>query len=407
MPASQSAIKLPLVRGLTVLSVAALLLAGCATAAPKPQLKPLSLTIGALLPKTGSLATLAPAEAAGVNLAVADINQAALGITIKVTVADSGDAATDTASKSVTSLISKNVSAIIGASSNDVSKKILGQVTNAGIVMVSPKNGSPEFSTAKDNGLYFRTSPSDSVVGASLGRLIARDGHARLALIILSDDYGTGIQTPIIRAFTKAGGEVVSSQEFAASATDLATRVAAVVKSKPDAVAILAQTQTAAIIAGLVAGGIPASHLYLTDRNLLQYGSSIPIPLTGAQGVAAGPILDPFFTKKLLAIDPTLTAFASAPESYDAVVLVALAALQAHSTDGKKIAAHLRAVSGGTGHGEKATDFASAAQIILAGDPVDFNGFSGGIAFDARGDPTQAVIGVFRYRADNQFVREK
>jgi len=104
-------------------------------------------------------------------------------------------------------------------------------------------------------------------------------------------------------------------------------------------------------------------------------------------------------------LNPALTTFAYAPESYDAVVLLALAALDAKSTKGTSIAASLRAVSGGSGKGEKATDFASAAQIVLSGDPVDYDGYSGAIGFDKNGDPAEAVIGFYRYGADNRFVR--
>jgi branched-chain amino acid transport system substrate-binding protein len=397
------------VLSLAILSAAALILAGCtSTAASKPAAaKPLTLTMGALIPQTGSFASLAPAETAGIKLAADDIDQASLGITVKVDYADSGDATAATAKTSVKDLISKHVTAIVGPSSNDVTKLVIGEVTGAGIAMISPQNSAPEFSEYKDHGLYFRTSPSDDAEGTALGTLIAKDGAKSLGLIVLKDDYGTGMQKAITDSFEKAGGTVATQQTFAAADTDLSKQVAAVAKAKPDAVALVALGQTVSLVPALVAAGIPAKSLYFTDRNLLQYGTSMPVPLTGAKGMAAGPVLDSFFQKKLLDVDPTLTSYTYAPESYDAVVLLALAALSARSTDGAKMAGKLRAVSGGTGHGEKATDFASAAQIILAGDPVDYDGYSGGIAFDKNGDPSQAVIGTFRYGADNMFTRLK
>jgi branched-chain amino acid transport system substrate-binding protein len=395
------------VGGLALLTAAALTLAGCTSSAPKQKASSLSLTIGALLPQTGSFAALAPAEAAGIQLAANDINTAGLGITVKVDYADSGDTSTATAAASVTALEAKHVTAIVGPSSNDVTKAIIGGVTGAGIVMVSPQNSSPEFTTAKDYGLYFRTSPSDDAQGVTLAKLMARDGATRLGIITLADDYGMSMQTAVAASFEKTGGKIVAQKTFVATDADISAQIAAVVKAKPDAVAILTLGQAVTVAPALIAAGIPASHLYFTDRDLLQYGTSMPVPLTGAQGTAAGPVLDAFFKKNLLGVDPTLTTFAYAPESYDAVVLLALASLAAGSTAGAKIAGKLRAVSGGTGHGEKATDFASAAQIILAGDPVDYDGYSGGIAFDRHGDPTKAVIGVFRYGADNMFTRRR
>jgi branched-chain amino acid transport system substrate-binding protein len=404
------------IRGMALAAAVSTLLAACSTPAPTAPAKPLTLIVGALVPQTGQYSALAPAENAGITLAMNDINQADLGITVTVLKEDSGDAVAGTAgapptatvaTTAVKSLIAHHVTAIVGASSNDVSRAVLSQVTGAGLVMISPQNNSPEFSTISDHGLYFRTSPSDDAEGSALGSVMAAAGGKRLAMMVLSDDYGTGMEKTISAAYTKAGGQVVANEEFPATQTDFSKQIAAVAKAKPDAVAVVTQGQATTIVPALVAAGIPATSLYFTDRSLLQYGPSMPVALNGAAGIAAGPVLDPFFQKKLLAIDPTLTGFSYAPESYDSVVLLALAALSAGSTDGAKIAAKLRAVSGGTGHGEKATDFASAAQIILAGDAVDYDGYSGAIAFDAHGDPTKAVFGIFHYGANNRFTRSR
>jgi branched-chain amino acid transport system substrate-binding protein len=82
-----------------------------------------ALTIGTLLPQTGSLAFLGPPEIAGVQLAIKDINNAGgvNGSPVTLEQSDSGDTTTNIASQSVDSLLAKNVSAIIGAASSSVS----------------------------------------------------------------------------------------------------------------------------------------------------------------------------------------------------------------------------------------------------------------------------------------------
>ena len=100
-----------------------------------------------------------------------------------------------------------------------------------------------------------------------------------------------------------------------------------------------------------------------------------------------------------------LKEFTYAAESYDAVVLLALAALKAKSVDGKAIAAALQSVSGGADNGKKATDFKSAAEILNSGVTVDYDGPSGGIKFDEVGDPTEATIGIFQYDAEERVHR--
>jgi branched-chain amino acid transport system substrate-binding protein len=65
----------------------------------------------------------------------------------------------------------------------------------------------------------------------------------------------------------------------------------------------------------------------------------------------------------------------------------------------------MQQVSGGAGEGEKFTTFADAAGAITEGKIVDYDGPSGPISFDAKGDPTEATIGVYQYGTDNTHER--
>ena len=98
------------------------------------------LTIGTILPQTGSLAFLGPPEFAGFDLAIQDINAAGgvLGQDVVGIQGDSGDATTDTANQTVDRLLSQNVDAIIGAASSGVSLTVIDKITGAGVVQFSP-----------------------------------------------------------------------------------------------------------------------------------------------------------------------------------------------------------------------------------------------------------------------------
>ena len=95
------------------------------------------------------------------------------------------------------------------------------------------------------------------------------------------------------------------------------------------------------------------------------------------------------------------------PVPYDAVILLALAALEAGSTAGPDVAAHLQQVSGGSGDGTKCTTYAECADIIIGGGVADYDGVSGPITFNEVGDPTEATIGIFQFddKNNNSFVR--
>jgi branched-chain amino acid transport system substrate-binding protein len=403
--------------GVAILGVSALVLTACAapaeedTAEDTGTRQDLTLKIGTALPVTGSLAFLGPPEIAGVGLAAEQINAADLGIQIEVTYGDSGDADNKAYATEVPRLLSDGVSAIIGAASSGVSKLFIDDVTGAGVIQFSPANTSADFTTWDDNGLYWRTAPSDVLQGEVLGNLIAEDGNETLGIIYLNDSYGTGLTEYTTAAFESAGGEVVETASFNAGDTSFDAQISTVTAANPDAIAIIAFDETKTIVPGLAS--FPKDKLYFVDGNLADYSADFaPGTLTGAKGTLPG--LDTAelgtFTEDLQAFvaaagDPELKDFSYAAESYDAVILLALAALAANSTEGADIAEKLQEVSGGSGDGEKYTNFADAAQAIIDGETVDYDGNSGPITFDENGDPTEATVGIFQYLEDNTYER--
>jgi len=398
--------------GIAVVGASALVMSGCAPAETEEPAAPataeqLTLKIGTLLPQSGTLAFLGPPEEAGVALAVKEINEADLGITVEAIYRDSGDTTTDTATVSVTDLLSQDVTAIIGAASSGVSLTVIDQITAAGVLQLSPANTSPAFTNYDDNGLYFRNAPSDLLQGEVLGNLIAEDGAATLGMLVLNDAYGTGLAAALKATFEAAGGEVVGEELFNEGDTSFDAQISALTATAPDAIAVITFDQAKVIVPALVGTGYPGNQLYFVDGNLADYSADFePGLVEGAKGTLPGLDISSLgnFQDRLLEVDPDLTEFSYAAESYDAVVLLALAALAAGSTDGVDMAAKMQEISGGSGDGEKATDFASAAAIIADGGVVDYDGASGPITFDESGDPTEATIGIFEYAADNTYI---
>jgi len=417
--ASRSRYMKSVLSGVAIIGVGAMVLSGCSatpsSTSPKTSAGPvqdLTLKMGTLIPQSGSLAFLGPPQTAGVQLAVKDINDAKLGVKIDLTLGDSGDPDNKVYATTVPKLLNQKVSVIIGAAASAVSKLVIDQVISAGTILFSPSNTSPDFSTYPDDGLYFRTAPSDNLQGEVLGNLIAKDGAQTLGIIALNDAYGTGLQKVTQKTFEEAGGKVVTTQFFNTGDTNFTAQISAVMAQKPDALEIVSFDESKTLIPALKDAGFDMSHVYLVDGNTTHYKDEFaPGTLTGAKGTIPGPLLNNDFQKRLVdnyAAENNgqkLTEFTYAAESYDAVVLSALAALRAKSTDGKAIAAKLQEVSGGSGHGKKADTFAAAAKIINSGGVVDYDGPSGGIKFDKVGDPTEATIGIFQYDATNDFKR--
>ncbi|MFC6356915.1 ABC transporter substrate-binding protein [Luethyella okanaganae] len=412
--------------GIAVIGVSALMLTGCSTGgggasssetpvADSGGANPiaagdrsLSMKIGTILPQSGALAFLGPPEEAGVALAIQDIKAASPGIDVEAIYRDSGDTTTDTATVSVTDLLSQDVSAIVGAASSGVSKTVIDQIVAAGVVQFSPANTSPDFTNYPDKGLYWRTAPSDLLQGEVLGNLIAEDGNSSLGMIVLNDAYGTGLAAATKKSFEAAGGKVVAEELFNEGDSSFDAQIAAVTAANPDAVAIISFDQAKIVVPALVGSGYPGGKLYFVDGNLSDYSADFaPGLIAGSKGTLPGLDVGTLgdFTDRLLKINPALTDYSYAAESYDAVILIALAAYAANDTSGTSIAKYLRQVSGGTGNGEKVTNFADGVKLLKQGKQIDYDGYSGPITFDENGDPTEATIGIYQYGADNKYKR--
>ena len=398
------------------LAAAALVLSGCAATGDGGAAGgELTLKIGTALPQTGNLAFLGPPEEAGVALAIKEINEADKGVQIEVTWGDSGDTDNKAYETEIPRLLNAGVNAIIGAASSGTSLQFIDQVVGAGVIQFSPANTSAALTTYDDKGLYFRTAPSDVLQGEVLGNLIAADGHQNIAMIVLNDSYGTGLAKFTTDAFEAAGGTVLAAPTYNTGDTSFDAQIAEVLATDPDAIVLITFEEVKTIIPDLVSQ-FPADKLYFVDGNLANFSEDFePGTLTGAKGTLPGldiETIPDFLTKMndnwVAEGNPDLGGvYSYGPESYDAVVLLALAALAAGSVEGVDMAGKLQEVSGGSGSGTKCTSFAECADIINDGGVADYDGVSGPITFNEVGDPTEASIGVYVYEDSNEYVPYK
>ena len=364
------------------------------------------LVIGTLLPQTGNLAFLGPPEFAGVQLAINDINAAGgvNGKQVRKVDSDSGDASTDIASQSVDRLMSQKVDAIVGAASSGVSFTVIDKITGNGILQISPANTSPDFTNYDDKGLYFRTAPSDVLQGRVNGDLVVSDGYLNVGILALDDPYGTGLADNVEKAVKDGGGNVVEKSIYDPKAANFSAEVSKMKAANPEAIVLIGFDETKKIVPELIAQGIGPNKvpLYLVDGNLADYSKDFkPGTMKGTKGTLPGAQSDQGFKKRLLEVDPKLTDYSYAPESYDATILIALAATAAKDDSGASIASKMVEVSKG---GDKCTEYADCLKLLKEGKDIDYDGKSGPVEFSDKGDPTEATIGIYQYGDDNKYT---
>lgn len=369
--------------------------------APAVESVALECKIGTMLPQTGNLAFLGPPEFAGVDLAVAEI-QAAGGPIAENLFGDSGDTSTDIASQTADSHIAAGVTAIIGAASSGVSLTVIDKITGAGVIHFSPANTSPTFSTYEDGGLYFRTAPSDLFQGAVLAQLMLDEGFDTIGIMALDDAYGTGLADALENRFTEAGGTVSDKIIYNPQAAEFSAEVGQMAAGNPQAIAVIGFEETTKIVQEMIAQGVGPDNvpMYLVDGNLSATAfAELPEGImVGVKGTLPGAAAPEDFQARLLEINPDLTDFSYAAESYDTVNLLALAMVAAGSCDGAAVAQALIDVSKG---GEKCSDYATCAALLAEGQDIDYDGVSGPIEFADNGDPSIATMGVYEYTAND------
>lgn len=395
-----------------VASVAAMLLTGCAPAKfDAANCTDAELALGTLLPTTGNLAFLGAPEIAGVDLAVKEINEngGVGGKCVSVKHTDSGDTTTNTASQSQAALKAAGVDAIVGAASSGVTLSVIDKVIKDEIVQVSPANTAPVLSTYKDNGFYFRTAPSDVLQGRVLGNKIVADGYSKVAFLTIQDPYGTGLQENAGKSIVNQGATVVANEVFPASSKNVNAQIDRVLASEPDAIAVISFDEVKVILPYLVkTKGWDPTALYLCDGNTGDFSKDFTdFNIAGAQGTIPGVIATEDFKTRLATVNKDLTVFAYAAESYDATMLIALAAETAVAAGEEVTGATIKKYMVQVSKGGTKVDFSQgggfkqAVDLIKAGTDVDFDGVSGPITWDDNGDPTEAYVGVYIFGTDN------
>jgi ABC-type branched-subunit amino acid transport system substrate-binding protein len=286
---------------------------------------------------------------------------------------------------------------------------VIDKITGAGVVQFSPANTSTVLDDKKTDpkNLYFRTAPSDVLQGAVLANTVIEDGHNNVAILARQDAYGEALARETAKGIKAGGGTVAVSKLYSADATNFTAEVNAVAAKKPDAIVLIAFNETTKIIPTMIAKGIgpKAQQVYFVDGNTADYSKDFPKgTLTGVKATYPGAELTGDFKQRMLKTDPKLKDFTYGPESFDATVLTALAAIEAKSDDPTTFAPDIIKVSE---DGTQCSTFKDCAALLKKGEDIDYQGVSGPCDMGPTGSPTKATIGIFQYDAKNQYKNLK
>ena len=341
------------------------------------------IKIGVILGYTGPIESLTPDMAAGAELAMSEINDAGgiiRGNTLTSVRADStcvdAAAATAAAERLITA---EGVAAIVGADCSGVTTAILQNVALAnGIVMVSPSATSPALSTIEDNGLFFRTAPSDARQGQIVTNILRDRGVNEIAITYTNNDYGKGLSDAIQSNFEAAGGTVTINASHEDGKGDYGAEVGALAAAGGEVLVVAGYLDQGG--RGIIQGSLDSGAFdtfYLPDGMV---GDSLPAAigpdLNGSFGAVPGTDSPGAATFADKAAAAGFQAGPFAAESYDAAALIALAMHKAGSSATAEFQAVLMEVANAPGEQILPGELGKALEILGSGGDIDYVGAS-------------------------------
>jgi branched-chain amino acid transport system substrate-binding protein len=339
--------------------------------------------LGILLGFTGPLESITPVMARGAEMAIQEIN-AAGGILNgqKITVVRGDSTCTDSgaATAAATRLVTVDrVNAIVGADCSGVTGAVLQNVARPnGIVMISPSATSPALSTAPDDGLFFRTAPSDARQGEVMTEVIRARNINTVALTHTNNDYGKGLANSFATAFRAAGGRITMIAPHEDGKADYSAEVGALASAGGQRLVVAGyvdQGGSGIVRAALDSGAFDTFHFpdgMISGALQDNFGSDI----NGSTGQHPGTDSEGAAVFVDVMGDEAVATSPFAAETYDAAALILLAMQAAGSTDPNVYKDHVMSVANAPGETILPGELAKALEILANGGEVDYEGAS-------------------------------
>lgn len=342
------------------------------------------IKLGVILGFTGPIESLTPQMAAGAELAMKEVTDSGKLLGGSSVMPVRGDSTCiDAAAASAVAerlITSDGVKGIVGADCSGVTGAILSNVALPnGVVMVSPSATSPALSTAEDNGLFFRTSPSDARQGVVITEILMDQGIKEVAVTYTNNDYGKGLADSFQAAYEAAGGKVTINAAHEDGKADYSAEVGALAAAGGDRLVVAGyvdQGGSGIVRAALDSGAFDTFHFpdgMVSAALLENFGTEID----GSSGAHPSPsqeLADKYAALVGGAFDTT-SPFT--PESYDAAALIMLAMQAAGSSDPQAYKDKVMDVANAPGEQIGVGELAKALEIIAAGGDVDYVGATG------------------------------
>jgi len=343
-----------------------------------------NVSIGYLAPLSGPGAFAGENGQNGLEIAVEEVNSA--GILEGELSISTQDTATNPqeAVSAYQTLVSEDVTAIIGASSFVISN-LLNQIESDEMPLVTPFATTAEINDVGGQWLW-RTQTNDNLVGVGLAEYALQQGHETMALALEQERGTQSLATVAVNHFEENGGELVEEINLPQNASDYRGEVQQIIDADPDIIYLGALEDVGSLfVQNYAETGTDLPLIVsdeITNQNFIDLFNSNETEGILGVTLAPGPSANAFAEKHVNQYDGSPGPFAAS--TYDAVNIVSLAIEQAGEADRGTVSNGLRSVGGPPG--TEVTTFPDGKDALEDGDDVNLIGAATPLNFNESGD---------------------
>ena len=360
-----------------------------------------TLMQGVLLPTTGDLADLGAPIRDGAILPQTLLEgetEFELDFSVQDTQTDP-----NAAQSAAQSLRSGGYPAVTGAASSEVTIAVAENVfIPSGMVGCSPASTSPAITDLEDNGLIYRTPPTDALQGEVLAQVAQERLEASTAATMyVNNSYGQLLSESFVTAFENIGGTVNNQVSFQKARSSYSSRLESAFADDPDAVVIIGYPESGTQLFRDFYSNFDGDTPILVTDGLRS--SSLPSDIgnpmdnvTGTAPLAAGPGRDYFDEQYQAEYGEEPGVFTS--QAFDATAVCLLANAAAGENDGAAIAEQMQAVANPGGEEVTPSTLAEGLEMAAEGTEIQYSGASSAVDFDENGDLTAATYEYFGFQ---------
>jgi len=387
-------------RILLVFAFALALVAGLSCGGEEAAVTPLK--IGQLNSFTGDLSDFGSAHRDAAQMAIDHVNQAGGVMGRLVTIVARDDATNPLqgvdAARALVSV--DNVVAVVGALASGVTIPVAQSVTvPSGILQISAASTSPAITALADDDFLFRTTVSDQAQGVILARLAKELGYKTASALYINNAYGQGLANAFKKSFEEGGGTVLQLVAHESVQPTYTSELAKATSGNPDVLLALSYPESGeTYLREALEGGYIDTFMLCDGTKSPDMNAKVGWDkLEGTYGTNAGAPITEIQEDFKEAFENAFAVMPPLPyidTTYDAVVLICLAAAKAGTTtDSAAIRDALRDIANPPGEivGPGIDGIKRALELIADGKDINYEGAGGSQDFDDEGDVISTI----------------